>query len=304
MGKISTYAQVSSPSLSDKVIGTDVSNMDATKNFTIADILSLGSSSGLFVPYTGALANVNLGSYSLTANSIIKSGGTASQFLKADGSVDSNTYALSSALTNFVPYTGASTNVNLGANNITANSFIKVGGTSAQFLKANGTVDSNIYLTANTLSVPQVLNGTSFVTQAPSALDTPLVVSFGASQSNVDVTLDAGGTIVFNTGGVYFINSFGSVERQGSSGGVAVILFRATLNGVQITTTKAIELSSTGVIIPYEITIPFKAQAGDIIRFEIMRDSSGVNQGGLYGHTVLGGWPNVPPAHVEIWKLN
>ena len=251
MGKISTYAQVSSPSLSDKVIGTDVSNMDATKNFTIADILSLGSSSGLFVPYTGALANVNL-----------------------------------------------------GANNITANSFIKVGGTSAEFLKANGTVDSNTYLTANTLSVPQVLNGTSFVTQAPSALDTPLVVSFGAAQSNVDVTLDAAGKIVFNTGGVYFINSFGSVERQGSSGGVAVILFRATLNGVQITTTKAIELSSTGVIIPYEITIPFKAQAGDILQFEIMRDSSGVNQGGLYGHTVLGGWPNVPSSQIQIWKLS
>ena len=35
---------------------------------------------------------------SLTANSIIKSGGTSSQFLKADGSVDSNTYALASSV--------------------------------------------------------------------------------------------------------------------------------------------------------------------------------------------------------------
>ena len=303
MGKISSYGIDATPSLSDKLIGTDVDNMDTTKNFTIGQIIGLANL-GSYVPYTGATGNVNLGSYSLTANSIIKSGGTASQFLKADGSVDSNTYALSSALTNFVPYTGASTNVNLGANNITANSFIKVGGTSAQFLKANGTVDSNIYLTANTLSVPQVLNGTSFVTQAPSALDTTLVVSFGASQSNVDVTLDAGGTIVFNTGGVYFINSFSSVERQGSSGGVAVILFRVTLNGVQITTTKAIELPSTNVIIPYEITIPFQATVGDMIRFEIMRDSSGVDAGGLYTHTNLGGWSNVPSSQIQIWKLN
>ena len=304
MAKISTYANDSTPSLSDKVIGTDVGNMDATKNFTISQILNLGTTSGLFVPYTGALANVNLGSYSLTANSIIKSGGTASQFLKADGSVDSNTYALSSALTNFVPYTGASTNVNLGANNITANSFIKVGGTSAQFLKANGTVDSNTYLTANTLNIPQVLNGTSFVTQAPSALDTPLVVSFGAAQSNVDVTLDAGGTIVFNTGGVYFINAFGSVERQGSSGGVAVLLFRVLLNGTQISATKGFHLDTPNLDIPYEVTIPFKAQAGDSLRFQIMRDSSGVNQGGLYGHTVLGGWPNIPSSQIQIWKLS
>jgi len=250
MGKISSYGIDATPSLSDKLIGTDVDNMDTTKNFTIGQIIGLA----------------NLGSY--------------------------------------VPYTGATGNVNLGANNITANSFIKVGGTSAQFLKANGTVDSNIYLTANTLSVPQVLNGTSFVTQAPSALDTTLVVSFGASQSNVDVTLDAGGTIVFNTGGVYFINSFSSVERQGSSGGVAVILFRVTLNGVQITTTKAIELPSTNVIIPYEITIPFQATVGDMIRFEIMRDSSGVDAGGLYTHTNLGGWSNVPSSQIQIWKLN
>lgn len=304
MGKISTYAQVSNPSLSDKVIGTDVSNMDSTKNFTIADILSLGSSSGLLVPYTGATGSVDLGVHTIRANSFIKQGGTSSQFLKADGSVDSNTYALSSALTNFVPYTGASANVNLGANNITANSFIKVGGTSAQFLKANGTVDSNTYLTANTLNIPQVLNGTSFVTQAPSALDTPLVVSFGAAQSNVDVTLDAGGTIVFNTGGVYFINAFGSVERQGSSGGVAVLLFRVLLNGTQISATKGFHLDTPNLDIPYEVTIPFKAQAGDSLRFQIMRDSSGINQGGLYGHTVLGGWPNVPSSQIQIWKLS
>lgn len=304
MGKISTYAQVSNPSLSDKVIGTDVSNMDSTKNFTIADILSLGSSSGLLVPYTGATGSVDLGVHTIRANSFIKQGGTSSQFLKADGSVDSNTYALSSALTNFVPYTGASANVNLGANNITANSFVKVGGTSAQFLKADGTVDSNTYLTANTLNIPQVLNGTSFVTQAPSALDTPLVVSFGAAQSNVDVTLDAGGTIVFNTGGVYFINAFGSVERQGSSGGVAVLLFRVILNGTQISATKGFHLDTPNLDIPYEVTIPFKAQAGDSLRFQIMRDSSGVNQGGLYGHTVLGGWPNVPSSQIQIWKLS
>lgn len=294
MGKISSYGIDSTPNLSDKVIGTDVDNMNATKNFTIGQILDLANLD-TFVPYTGANANVNLGAFGITANSFIKVGGASSQFLKADGSVDSNAY---------VPYTGASTNVNLGANNITANSFVKVGGTSAQFLKANGTVDSNIYLTANTLSVPQVLNGTSFATQAPSALDTPLVVSFGAAQSNVDVTLDAGGTIVFNTGGVYFINGFGSVERQGSSGGVAILLFRVVLNGTQISTTKGFHLDTPNMDIPYEVTIPFKAQAGDSLRFEIMRDSSGINQGGLYGHTVLGGWPNVPSSQIQIWKLN
>jgi hypothetical protein len=122
--------------------------MDATKNFTIADILSLGSSSGLLVPYVGATGAVNLGSNSITANSFIKVGGLSTQFLKADGSVDTNTYLTSSSLSGLVPYTGAASSVNLGSNNITANSFIKVGGTSSQFLKADGSVDSTTYATA------------------------------------------------------------------------------------------------------------------------------------------------------------
>jgi hypothetical protein len=45
-----------------------------------------------YVPYTGATGSVNLGAYNLTATSIIKTGGTSAQFLKADGSVDANAY--------------------------------------------------------------------------------------------------------------------------------------------------------------------------------------------------------------------
>jgi len=94
--KISSYTVLSNPQLGDKLIGTDVNDMDVTKNFTISSILQLANTQGLFVPYTGASANVVLGSHSITASSIIKAGGTSSQFLKADGSVDSNAYVTSS----------------------------------------------------------------------------------------------------------------------------------------------------------------------------------------------------------------
>lgn len=51
--------------------------------------------------------NLNTGRLShtgeLVAHSFIKNGGTSSQFLKADGSVDSNSYALASALGNYQP---------------------------------------------------------------------------------------------------------------------------------------------------------------------------------------------------------
>lgn len=250
MSKISSYAIDSTPNLGDKLIGTDIDNLNATKNFTIGQVLSLANL-GTYVPYTGANANVNLGSFTLTANSIIKSGGTSSQFLKADGSVDTNTY-----------------------------------------------------LTASSLQFNQVLNGSSTASQAPSALNTPLIVNFGAAQSNAVMSLDAAGKATFLQAGSYFINAYGNVERQGSSGGVAVLLFRAVLNGTQISTTKGFHLDTPSLPTPYEVTIPFEANAGDILWFEIMRDSSGVNAGGVYPHVNLGGWSNVPSSQIQIWKVN
>ena len=39
---------------------------------------------------------------SVTANSFVKTNGTSSQFLKADGSVDSNTYAVESTIKSYI----------------------------------------------------------------------------------------------------------------------------------------------------------------------------------------------------------
>ena len=50
---------------------------------------------------------------------------------------------------NYVTYTGATSNVNLGNNNLTSGSFIKTGGTSNQFLKADGSSDITPYVSQN-----------------------------------------------------------------------------------------------------------------------------------------------------------
>lgn len=169
----------------------------------------------------------------------------------------------------------------------------------------NFTIGSIVSLANANLTATQVLNGSSTIAQAPSALDTALIVSFGAAQGTTqdDVMLEAGGKVIFNKAGLYMVNGFGSVERQGSSGGVAILLFRARLNGTQVTTTKGFHLDTTNVSIPYEVTIPFQANVGDVFWFEIMRDSSGTNQGGVYPHTNLGGWSNTPSTQIQIWKL-
>ena len=53
-----------------------------------------------------AYKTTTITSSSITSPQFVKTGGTSSQFLKADGSVDSNTYALSSSLSSYLPLSG------------------------------------------------------------------------------------------------------------------------------------------------------------------------------------------------------
>lgn len=172
MARISTYPGPSSPSLSDMLIGTDVNDMNATKNFTIGDIVSVPGSS-TYVPYTGATANVNLGTNTISASGYIVPGGTSSDFLKADGSIDNTAY---------VPYIGATTQLNLGAHDLIAANIVRTGGLSTEFLKADGSVDSNTYLTTTTA-------GTTYVPYTGATTNVDLGTYKLTSQS-LEVTTD------------------------------------------------------------------------------------------------------------------
>jgi hypothetical protein len=100
-------------------------SINANSGTQIADLgAGGGANMTLFGGLTGTSASF---SSSVTGNTIVKTGGTSSQFLKADGSVDSSTYlTTSSAASTYVPYTGATGAVNLGAFDLTVNS-IRVG---------------------------------------------------------------------------------------------------------------------------------------------------------------------------------
>ena len=155
-------------------------------------------------------------------------------------------------------------------------------------------------------SATSVLYAFSTVNQAPSVLDTPLQVTFGAAQNTASdpVMLDALGNITFNQTGMYLFNGFGNIERQGSSGGVSVLLFRALINGVQAGVVKGFELNTTGVMFPYETTIVINiTEVGTVLTWQILRDSSGVNQGGMYVHIASGPWDDVPSTQIQIFKV-
>jgi predicted heme/steroid binding protein len=90
MAQISTYPIISTPTLSDLLIGTDVSDINNTKNFRLSEIVNLIGQG--YVPYVGATGNVDLGVYNIEGSSFIVNEGLSSQFLKADGSLDSTVY--------------------------------------------------------------------------------------------------------------------------------------------------------------------------------------------------------------------
>jgi hypothetical protein len=101
-GNTVTPNSVTSPLSSGFYIGTDGTwNLNSSAGTSGKVLTSNGAGVAptwqnvdlsAYVPYTGATTNVDLGAFGLTADSLIKLGGTSSQFLKADGSVDSSTY--------------------------------------------------------------------------------------------------------------------------------------------------------------------------------------------------------------------
>jgi len=155
------------------------------------------------------------------------------------------------------------------------------------------------------LRATQVLNASSTVSQNPSGTNNPLQVSFGAAQGTGSdpVMIDAAGTVTFNETGLYLVNGMGNIHRAGPSG-IALLLFRGLVNGSQVGIIKGFELDTADVMMPYEITIPFSvAVAGTTFAFQIMRDSSGADDGGLIPQVTAGPWDDIPSANMQIWKI-
>ena len=274
MGKISTYAIDGTPTITDKVIGTDVSDSNITKNYTIGDILGLATANTLqAVLDTGNTSttpfNMTTGSsYSEADNLKLKTGGDLT---------------LNGTLTDSVGATNDST---------------KILGSDALGLP--------LWVTASSPLIAQVLHASSSSNQAPGGLDTVLQVNFGSGTgTGSDPVMVSGlGDITFNDVGVYFVNAVGYLSRVGSSGGVSTMLFRSLVDGSQVNSVGAISLSTVGITTPETLSFPIRISTpGTVLTFEILRDSSGVDQGGLYPTTTLSAWDDAPSSALTIWKL-
>jgi len=136
------------------------------------------------------------------------------------------------SITNLVPYTGATTDVNLGLNDITAQKLIKDGGFDYQFLKADGSVDNNIYLTSADL--PATLDLYATTTASDISGYTVLVRNIADTRYNataVDIStgvitsvgqlvgsLITDANIISGNPGVFDFKTIGNISRTNGTG--------------------------------------------------------------------------------------
>jgi hypothetical protein len=209
------------------------------------------NSSGGYVPYTGAVTTVNLGAQSILAGTFVKAGGTSSQFLKADGSVDSSTYGTGTVtsvaltmptafsvggspittagtlavtatgttsqyirgdgslatfpgLTGFVPYTGATADVNLGTHDLAAERGTFANNGSSDTLTVNHTSGSGYGIIVTKGGSNEAL----YVSKTSGSGNAMTVV--GGRTSLVDLALSS----VSNTAGDFLTISGGVVHKR------------------------------------------------------------------------------------------
>lgn len=183
---------------------------DVTLNKTS---LVLSNSDGVNTNTFTLTSTTNVTDKSFEATSLIKTGGTSTQFLKADGSVDSSTYLTSASLIGYVPYTGASVDLNLGNYNLYGNNV---------FLKSTTTVSAGgtTILTVNSTAYQYLTGSNTQTYQLPDATTLPisLIFYFNNNSSSALTIVNAASTTIYvvPAGGVINIECTNNSTLAGS----------------------------------------------------------------------------------------
>jgi hypothetical protein len=155
-----------------------VSDSGVIKYRTGAELLSDigGASASGYVPYTGAMANLDLGTHTLIAAkgtfSSSGSGDTVGITHSSGSGIALNITKGGNGEGLYINKTSGTGNAATIIGTLNATTLVKSGGTSAQFLKADGSVDSTSYGTGSVTSV-----GLSSATSGISIFSTPITTS-------------------------------------------------------------------------------------------------------------------------------
>jgi hypothetical protein len=147
------------------------------------------------------------------------------------------------------------------------------------------------------------INAVSFDDQLPSGLGVPLQLTFGAPQATADFTLDAAGTFTCLTTDEYLFFSKFVVGRRGGAAGVSQVYIRVLVNVVQAGNSRHTIIDSPDIEVPITFSYNVQFTAGDVITFEIIRDTDGNNSGGVYaGNPDVVGWNPSPSCIVDFTR--
>lgn len=164
--------------------------------------------------------------------------------------------------------------------------------------------DSMLYAAAGVKEV-EVLRAASLVSQAPTAVDTPLQVSFGAAQGapTDPVSISAAGLVTFNVAGNYAVRVKLQCGRTGASG-TSILLSRLVLGGAQLGSAACVKLTQTDATTPTDSRVVMNPTAGQTLQVQIMRDSAGSNFGGIYPQAAtVTAWGTAPSGLLVISRL-
>lgn len=164
--------------------------------------------------------------------------------------------------------------------------------------------DSMLYAAAGVKEV-ELLRAASTVAQAPSAVDTPLQLTFGAAQKSATdpVMINSAGLVTFNAAGNYAVRIKLQNGRTGATG-TSILLSRLLVNGTQVGSAAAVKMTQTDATAPSESRVVVNATAGQTFVVQIMRDSAGSNFGGVYPQVAtVTAWGTAPSALLVISLL-
>jgi hypothetical protein len=151
--------------------------------------------------------------------------------------------------------------------------------------------------------IERLLDGLSVATdQQPAGVDTPLQIEFGPAQFGPSdpVSLSAAGVLTFNEAGTYRVKISIAAGRTGGAG-VSNLYFRALVNGAQAGQSVHLKVDSSNIYIPYSDEAWLTLPAGVTISYEVLRDSTGNNSGGLFqSDPTLAGWADNPSAAIRV----
>jgi hypothetical protein len=144
-----------------------------TTNGTIASwgVIDLSA----YVPYTGATGDVNLGTHRILAqNATIASSGSGDTFVLNHSSGSGIGLIITKGGNGeglYINKTSGSGNAATIIGTLNATTLVKSGGTSSQFLKADGSVDSSTYVTSNIYTANGTLTSARTLTLGGFSLD-------------------------------------------------------------------------------------------------------------------------------------